>query len=70
MKKLIWGELVANLSRDGLKLGISSYTKVSKDWLLLMLSTRFPEHQFFHPDYYPTETNTYQMAAAQAAMLA
>ena len=70
IKKLIWDALVADLAKDELKLGIVHHTKVSKDWLLLMLSTRNPEHKFFQPDYYPKESDGYHMAAAQAASLA
>ena len=46
-------ELLAELAKTGKNLGFTDEKKVTKDWLLLMLSTVAPGHRFFKADYYP-----------------
>ena len=50
-------------------LGIKDDSKVTKDWLLLLLSTLNPEHYLFHPSYYPKPPKTGMISFENTAIL-
>jgi hypothetical protein len=67
---LIWDELMKELSHHGLNLGISNSSKVTVDWLLAVLSTLKPSHEFFNPGFYPEEArSSFKMGNVNAAFV-
>ena len=52
-KTEIFTEIQKLLAEHQMNLGISDQSRVSKEWLLLILSSIAPDHAIFSPDYYP-----------------
>ena len=69
-KKIIWDELLKALKGKNFDIGFTNMDRCHTDWLILVLSTLMPDHEFFKSDYYPEEQPIFQMGMVDAHILA
>ena len=69
VKAAILDAILLELRPSGRSLGIKDSTKVTKDWLLMILSTLNADHRFFAPDYYPNAVSAYTLDIAVQGIL-
>jgi hypothetical protein len=66
---LIFEEVQKILKIQQRSLGISTFSKVTVEWLLALLSTLNPAHEYFTVGFYPEEAKPFKMGDVSSQVL-